>query len=412
VSQNHYQVLGVAPDAAAADIKRAYRQLVVRYHPDKHGGDVRFEDQFKAVAVAYGILSDPGKRATYDFQLAQAARRAREAQRAQQHRPATQQVYGVPMPPPTPLRTRPPAGAKERHYQRIPKQRPRFNGRDWLLTGALLLGIVVFSLAVKVTMDRVTATSNYRDGLRAYARGQWATAYTFLEEALHFRPDHAPTLARLGELDLLINHDPRGARASFQAALLYPQAPRSQATLYYFLGRCEALLGHPGLAEQHFTQALELDSTRSSAYLARGETRLLDLRQTARAVNDFSAGLEQRKRAGSATPWYYVQLRGLAYTSLNQYAEARADYFRVIKANPTDGRTHFLLGRLAARSGDSAAACEFYARALRLGYAYAHAAHQSCAPKPAPPRPTPPAVQPSKMKQPPLAWGQRRLRKL
>lgn len=412
MSQNHYQVLGVAPDAAAADIKRAYRQLVVRYHPDKHGGDVRFEDQFKAVAVAYGILSDPGKRATYDFQLAQAARRAREAQRAQQHRPATQHVYGVPMPPPAPLRTRPPAGASERHYQRIPRQRPRFNGRDWLLTGALLLGIVVFSLAVKVAMDRVTATSNYRDGLRAYAHGQWAAAYTFLEESLHFRPEHAPTLARLGELDLLINRDPRGARVSFKAALEYPQSPRHQAALLYFLGRCEARLGHPGLAEQHFTRALELDSTRSAAYLARGETRLLDLRQTARAVSDLSNGLEQRKRAGRATPWHYVQLRGLAYTSLSQYAEARADYFRVIKANPADGRTHFLLGRLAARSGDSAAACEFYRRALGLGYEYARTAQQSCAPKPMPPSPAPPAAPRPKTKQPPLALGQRRLPKL
>jgi curved DNA-binding protein CbpA/Tfp pilus assembly protein PilF len=415
VSQNHYQVLGVAPDAPAADIKRAYRQLVVRYHPDKHGGDVRFEDQFKAVAVAYGVLSDPGKRATYDFQLAQAARRAREAQRAQQHRPAAQHVYGVPMPAPAPLRTRPPAGARERHYQRIPKQRARFNTRDWLLTGALLLGIVVFSLAVKVTMDRVTASSNYHDGLRAYAHGQWASAYTFLEESLHFRPEHAPTLARLGELDLLINHDPRGARASFQAALLHPQSPRSQATLYYFLGRSEALLGHPGLAEIHFTRALEFDSTRSSAYLARGETRLLDLKQTTRAINDFSTGLEQRQRTGQAPAWRYVQLRGLAYTSLGQYAEARADYFRVIRAKPTDGRTHFLLGRLAARTGDSTAACEFYSRAVRLGYDYARTAQRSCIAKPLPqpkPRIVPPAPARPKSKKPPLARSQRRLPKV
>ena len=120
MSQNHYQVLGVAANAPAADIKRAYRRLVVQYHPDKHGGDVRYEDQFKAVAAAYGVLGDPGRRATYDFQLAQAARRLDEERRRQQHRPAAQHVYGVPMPPPAPLRTRPPAGSRERHYQRIP----------------------------------------------------------------------------------------------------------------------------------------------------------------------------------------------------------------------------------------------------------------------------------------------------
>ena len=378
MSQNHYQVLGVPANAPAADIKRAYRQLVVRYHPDKHGGDVRYEDQFKAVAAAYGILSDPGKRATYDFQLAQAARRAQEAQRQQQHRPTTQHVYGVPMPPPAPLRTRPPAGARERHYQRIPKQKVRFNARDWVLTGVLLLGIVLFSLAVKVTLDRVTATSSYQDGLRAYAHGQWGTAYTFLEESLHFRPDHAPTLARLGELDLLINHDPRTARASLQAALRQPQSPQAKAAQLYYLGRCEAALGRPNAAAAHFTRALSLDSTRSAAYLARGEIRLFDLHQATLAVADLTAGIGQRQRAGRPTPWHHVQLRGVALAALSRYPEARADYFQVLRANPKDGRTHFLLGRLAAHTGDSTAACEFYRRALGLNYEYARAALEGC----------------------------------
>ena len=377
VSQNHYQVLGVAPTAAATDIKRAYRQLVVQFHPDKHGGDARYEDKFKAVAAAYRVLGDPGRRATYDFQLAQAARRLAEEGRHQPQRPATQHVYGVPMPPPAPLRTRPPAGSRERHYQRIPRQRPRFNRRDWTLTLLLLLGIVLFSLAVKVTMDRVTATSNYHDGLRAYTQGQWAAAYSYLEETLHFQPDHAPALRRHGELELLANHDPRAARADLQAALLQPQPPRVAAAVLYFLGRAEAQLGHPAAADLSYSRALVLDSTRSAAYLARGEIRLLDLRLPAPAVADFTTGLAQRRRA-AATPWRYVQLRGVALTALGRYAEARTDYFEVLRAHPGDGRTHFLLGRLAARTGDSTAACEFYQRAVRLGYHYARTAQQAC----------------------------------
>ena len=378
MSQNHYQVLGVASNAPAADIKRAYRRLVVQYHPDKHGGDVRYEDQFKTVAAAYRILSDPGRRATYDFQLAQAARRFDEERRRQQQRPATQHVYGVPMPPPAPLRTRPPAGSRERHYQRIPRQRPRFNRRDWALTLLLLAGIAAFSLAVKTTMDRVTATSNYHDGLRAYAQGQWGAAYSYLDETLHFRPDHAPALRRHGELELLLNHDPRAARADFQAALLQPQPPRVAADVLCSLGRAEAQLGHPAAAALSYSRALVLDSTRSAAYLGRGEIRLLDLRQPRPALADLTTGLAQRCRAAAPTPWHYVQLRGVALAALGRYAEARADYFHVIRARPRDGRTHFLLGRLAAHTGDSTAACEFYRRAVRLGYQYARKAEQTC----------------------------------
>ena len=374
MSQNHYQVLGVAPTAPAAAIKRAYRQLAVRYHPDKHGGDARYEDQFRAVAAAYRILGDPGRRASYDFQLAHPATPTPR----QQHRPATQHVYGVPMPPPAPLRTRPPAGSRERHYQNIPQRPARFNTRDWLLTVLFIGGIVLLTLAVKVTMDRVTAASNYQNGLRAYAQGNWAAAYSFLDETLHFRPDYAPALRRHGELEQLLNHNPPAARADFLAALLQPQPRRAAADLLYRLGRCETDLNRPAAAERSYTRALALDSSLSAAYLARGKARLLDLHRPAPALADLTQGLAQRRRVAAATPWHYVQVRGLALTALGRYAEARTDYFRVLQAHPQDGRTHFLLGRLAAQTSDSTAACEFYRRALALGYEYARPAQEAC----------------------------------
>ena len=378
VSQNHYQILGVAPTAPAAAIKQAYRRLVVRYHPDKHGGDTRYEDQFKAVAVAYRVLGDPGRRATYDFQLAQAVRRLDEQHRQQQYRPASQHVYGVPMPAPAPLRTRSPAGSHERHYQRIPRQQARFTRRDWALTLLLVLGIVLFALALKVTSDRLTAASNYRNGLRAYGQGQWVAAYGFLEESLAFRPDYGPALRRRGELELRLNHDPRAARADFQAALRQPQTTRAAADLLYRLGRCEADLGRPAAAEQAYTRALALDTALSVAYLARGETRLLGLHRPPEALADLSRGLAQRQRQAAAPAWYYVQARGVALAALGRYAEARTDYYRVLRACPRDGRTHFLLGRLAQQTGNAAAACELYRRAVALGFSYARTAQKGC----------------------------------
>ena len=378
VSPNHYQVLGVASTAPAVEIKRAYRQLVVRYHPDKHGGDTRYEDRFKAVAVAYRVLSDPGRRATYDYQLAQAVRRLDEQRRQQEYRPASQHVYGVPMPPPAPLRTRPPAGSHERHYQRIPTQRARFTRRDWALTLLLVLAIVLFTFSVKVVMDRVTAASSYEDGLRAYARGEGLAAYNYLDEALTYRPDYAPALRRRGELELLLNHDPRAAQSDFLAALQQPQPRRVAADVLYRLGCCEAALNQPTAAERYYSRALALDTALSAAYLARGETRLLDQHRVADATADLSRGLRQRQRAGAATSWRYVQVRGVALVALGRYAEARADYFRVLQAHPRDGRTHFLLGRLAQQTGDSASACKFYRRAVELGYTFARTAQQAC----------------------------------
>src|SRR6478609_4320239 len=70
-TKDFYQVLGVAKDASAADIKKAYRKLARANHPDSNPGDAKKHDTFKSVAEAYDVLGDPAKRETYDNYRAQ-----------------------------------------------------------------------------------------------------------------------------------------------------------------------------------------------------------------------------------------------------------------------------------------------------------------------------------------------------
>jgi len=66
--QDYYEALGVARDASAEDIKRAYRKLALKWHPDRHQAGDRdaAEARFKRISEAYEVLSDPEKRAKYD----------------------------------------------------------------------------------------------------------------------------------------------------------------------------------------------------------------------------------------------------------------------------------------------------------------------------------------------------------
>lgn len=64
--KDYYQVLGVKKDASADEIKRAYRKLAVKYHPDKNPGDKGAEERFKEINEAYAVLSDPQKKQQYD----------------------------------------------------------------------------------------------------------------------------------------------------------------------------------------------------------------------------------------------------------------------------------------------------------------------------------------------------------
>ena len=64
--RDYYEVLGVAKNATAEEIKKAYRKKAIQYHPDRNPGDKEAEEKFKEAAEAYDVLSDADKRARYD----------------------------------------------------------------------------------------------------------------------------------------------------------------------------------------------------------------------------------------------------------------------------------------------------------------------------------------------------------
>ncbi len=66
-NKDYYNILGVSKSASAGDIKKAYRKLAMKYHPDRNQENKAAEDKFKEISEAYAVLNDPGKRKQYDM---------------------------------------------------------------------------------------------------------------------------------------------------------------------------------------------------------------------------------------------------------------------------------------------------------------------------------------------------------
>ena len=64
---NYYEILGVSKNATADEIKKAYRTLAFKYHPDRNPGDAAAEEKFKQISAAYDVLGDEAKRRNYDL---------------------------------------------------------------------------------------------------------------------------------------------------------------------------------------------------------------------------------------------------------------------------------------------------------------------------------------------------------
>ena len=138
--RDYYEVLGLKKGASVEELKKAYRKLAVKYHPDKNQGDKQAEERFKEINEAYAVLSDPKKKEQQQKQenkgggkdqekKDQADQKKKEEQKKQEA--ARQQADKLLELSKDKEKS---AGAKEMMNMRLsgkPKEKEKVSGKDW-----------------------------------------------------------------------------------------------------------------------------------------------------------------------------------------------------------------------------------------------------------------------------------------
>jgi len=354
---NHYQVLGVPRNASLDSIKKAYKTLAKKYHPDVNPGSKFYEDHFKKVNAAYAVLSDPVKRQVYDAKLYQAERPP--IQRPPQQRPAAQH---------RPRRTAPV------HSQSSFSIKLGIPSRQNIIIVSVILLLVAAGFTLFYVMNRLASDNHYQLGLEREQKKDYAGAMYYYQQGIEMDNSNYKIHEHLA--DVLVNARPEFKESYLQAAYLYASVlPNKRQdgkdTVLYKLSQCYIELSE-------YDKALMALEEINPAYndtilLLKGECYIKN-KQWDNALDTYDAFMSRNPYSDLAH-----QKAGYVHYKNVEYEKAKENLDKAILINPSNGANYYIRGLIAVATTDTLDACRDFDTAGQLHYENAERAlYQFC----------------------------------
>lgn len=235
--KNYYQVLGLPNYAPLTDVKRAYKRMAMRYHPDRNPDNPQAEERFKEANEAYQVLSLPEAKAKYDLLLENGYQfRWSEPHRSRSpERKYTQKKR--------------PAQNPRRAVQREPEI------KNYVATFIACMIVAVIYLFITTGVD-LTSRYHYLRALSAYEKGDFEAALEHAQSSFASDRKYARAYFLYGKIKLYKDKQPENASKMLAKALEYTDWPHAE--YHQAFAEANLAIGKADLAKRHFRRTLEI----------------------------------------------------------------------------------------------------------------------------------------------------------
>ncbi len=221
---DYYSILGVSFYASQEEIKRSYKRLAVRYHPDKNPGDTQAEEKFKQISAAYQVLSHPEKKEQYDQLILYAL---------------TQQFGGESASAPSVARRQRPQ-PQETFVRMVTPLERRKARQVYVFSVVTIICLMIFCGWFFFFMERFSAESWTRQAYEAYQENDYAKALGFLSDAFKKINDIPETNYLKGIIELYQFENYKVGHRFIDRAIVFSKEQAVPIPPQYYLDRAYA----------------------------------------------------------------------------------------------------------------------------------------------------------------------------
>lgn len=335
---NYYEILGLNRNASDEEIKTAFKKLAKKYHPDKHAGNLVYEEHFKKINTAYQTLSNVKKRQQYDL---------KKFYKSQKYSSGNSPSYQT----------------KPRVNKRPMKKTytPTYNKKQTLiyatLTGSALVLFITGAIYFYHYMNAVTAKDHLEEGLRLEAQNKDMFAMEHFSAAISYDESLTEAFIQRGNLRIKIMKDFTGAAGDYSKALKH----KEDAALYFKRAKCYLKLKRYEEGMTDLDKAIELNPTYDSLHYYKGEVNNYILKNYEAAIKNYEKVTALNNKFTEA-----ILGKALSKQSLMDYEESIKDFNTLIQLKPENGSYFYYRAYSKMALKDTSAACNDWFQAEKF----------------------------------------------